>query len=70
VFGKRCTARADALDDEICGRRSQEHTEILVKEFELGILWDEYGLVGDIIVFLLFLSLYVALAHINCTALH
>jgi hypothetical protein len=32
------------------GRRSREHTELLVTELELGILWDEYGLVGDIIV--------------------
>jgi hypothetical protein len=31
-------------------RRSQPHTELLVEEFELGTLWDEYGLVGDIIV--------------------
>ena len=70
MFGKRCTAKAEALDDENHGRRSREHTEILVEEFELGVLWDEYGLVGDIIVFLLFLCLYVASAHINCTALH
>ena len=32
------------------GRRSREHTEALVSEFELGILWDEYGLVGDLVV--------------------
>ena len=31
-------------------RRSQPHTELLVEEFELGTLWDEYGLVGDIII--------------------
>jgi hypothetical protein len=31
-------------------RRSQAHTELLVEEFELGMLWDEYGLVGDIVV--------------------
>jgi hypothetical protein len=31
-------------------RRCQEHTEALVEELELGILWDEYGLVGDIVV--------------------
>ena len=29
---------------------SQAHTELLVEVFELGTLWDEYGLVGDIIV--------------------
>ena len=31
-------------------RRSQAHTELLVEEFELGVLWDEYGLVGDVVV--------------------
>jgi hypothetical protein len=28
---------------------------MLVEEFELGVLWDEYGLVGDIIVCILFI---------------
>jgi Plavaka transposase len=32
------------------GRRSREHTEALVSGFELGVLWDEYGLVGDLVV--------------------
>ena len=32
------------------GRRSREHTEALVSEFELGVLWEEYGLVGDVVV--------------------
>jgi hypothetical protein len=32
------------------GRRSREHTESLVGEFELGVLWDNYGLVGDLVV--------------------
>ncbi len=45
----RCTANRTDLDGE-GGRRSREHTELLVNEFELGTLWDEYGLVGDIIV--------------------
>jgi hypothetical protein len=46
----RCTAPADGLDDGTYGRRSREHTNLLVEEFELGVLWDEYGLVGDIVV--------------------
>ncbi|KAH9027218.1 hypothetical protein EDB85DRAFT_1893036 [Lactarius pseudohatsudake] len=45
----RCTAPANDLDS---GQQtlqkpvphSQAHTEILVEEFELGVLWDEYGL--------------------------
>jgi hypothetical protein len=32
------------------GRRSREHTEVLVSQLELGVLWDEYGLVGDLVV--------------------
>jgi hypothetical protein len=31
-------------------RRCREHTEALVEELQLGVLWDEYGLVGDIVV--------------------
>ena len=46
----RCTAPANDLDSGQHGRRSQPHTELLVEEFELGMLWDEYGLVGDIVV--------------------
>jgi hypothetical protein len=45
----RCTIplnRPDALGV----RRSHEHTEALAEVLELGVLWDEYGLVGDIIV--------------------
>jgi hypothetical protein len=52
----RCTAPANDLDSGQHVRRSQAHTELLVEEFELGMLWDEYGLVGDIIVRLLRLS--------------
>ena len=46
----RCTAPANGLDAHHHVRHSQAHTELLVKAFELGTLWDEYGLVGDIIV--------------------
>ncbi|KAG2100144.1 uncharacterized protein F5147DRAFT_747170 [Suillus discolor] len=47
----KCTAPADGLDEGTYGRRSRNHTEVLVEEFELGVLWDEYGLVGDIVPF-------------------
>jgi hypothetical protein len=43
-----CTAKDLSVVDS--GRRSREHTEALVSEFELGALWDEYGLVGDLVV--------------------
>jgi hypothetical protein len=46
----RCTAPANDLDSGQHVRRSQAHAELLVEEFELGMLWDEYGLVGDIVV--------------------
>ncbi|KAG2123981.1 uncharacterized protein EDB93DRAFT_1244294 [Suillus bovinus] len=45
----KCTAPADGLDNGTYGRCSHDHTEVLVEEFELGVLWDEYGLVGDIV---------------------
>lgn len=53
----RCTAQASGLDDEICGRCLREHTDMLVEAFELGTLWDEYGLVGDVVVSFFFLRL-------------
>jgi hypothetical protein len=36
---------------------------MLVNELELGVLWDEYGLVGDIVVnhFYLFIPFHFAL---------
>jgi hypothetical protein len=46
----RCTAPYDNLDSGHHTRRSQAHTELLAEKFELGILWNEYGVVGDIIV--------------------
>jgi hypothetical protein len=46
-------APANGLDSGQHVRRSQAHTELLVEEFELGTLWDEYGLVGDIAVCIL-----------------
>jgi hypothetical protein len=49
-FLSRCTAPANNLDDGRYGRRSRDHTDMLVQELELGVLWDEYGLVGDVVV--------------------
>ncbi|KAG2060462.1 hypothetical protein BDR06DRAFT_979331 [Suillus hirtellus] len=46
----KCTALADGLDNGTYGQHSCNHTKVLVEEFELGVLWDEYGLVGDIVV--------------------
>ncbi|KAH9979853.1 hypothetical protein BGW80DRAFT_1556544 [Lactifluus volemus] len=44
----KCTAPPHEFDKPGL-RRCQEHTEALVEARELGELWDEYGLVGDII---------------------
>ena len=45
----RCTARPDDLDGEST-RRTRAHSDTIVEELELGVLWDEYGLIGDIVV--------------------
>ncbi|KZT03381.1 uncharacterized protein LAESUDRAFT_738265 [Laetiporus sulphureus 93-53] len=47
----KCTARNTDLDGSNNGRRSRNHTETLVRALELGELWVEYGLVGDIVPF-------------------
>jgi Plavaka transposase len=47
----RCRAPRDNLDiapDQ--GRHSHKHTDLLVETLELGVLWDEFGIVGDVIV--------------------
>lgn len=44
-----CTARPDNLDGPSF-RRTSEHTEALVAAFDLQDLWDEFGVVGDIVV--------------------
>lgn len=33
--------------------RCKEHTNLLVDDIDLGVLWDEYGIVGDLVVCLL-----------------
>ncbi|KAH9980447.1 hypothetical protein BJV77DRAFT_1062620 [Russula vinacea] len=45
-----CTAKNTNLDGE-GGRRSREHTEMIVSTLELGPLWVGYGLVRDIVVY-------------------
>ena len=55
----RCTAPADGLDDHKFGCCSWKHTDLLVEEFELGVLWDEYGLVGDIVVHSIFSCIFI-----------
>jgi hypothetical protein len=49
IIRNRCTARPEDLDGE-GGRRSHEHTDALLDLLDLKMLWDDYGIVGDIIV--------------------
>ena len=48
-FARRCTARPESLD-EGGGLLSHEHTELLLEAFNLKTLWDDYGIVGDLVV--------------------
>ena len=48
----RCTASPKDLDEEDCIPRCEKHMEMLVQAFELGDLWDTYGIVSDITVHL------------------
>jgi hypothetical protein len=45
----RCTADAKDLDGE-AGRRSHVHTDALLRRYNHKILWNDYGIVGDVIV--------------------
>ena len=51
-------ARNKDLDSEAL-YHCQEHTNLLVEEIDLGVLWDKYGIVGDLMV-TLFANLGVA----------
>ncbi|KAI0352549.1 hypothetical protein OH77DRAFT_1408881 [Trametes cingulata] len=47
------TCRADSknLDAHGAGRRSRDHTDALIDALDLGILWDDHGIVGDVVPF-------------------
>ena len=45
----RCTVPLGKPDAE-GGCRTCKLTELLVDELKLGVLWDKYGIVGDIVV--------------------
>ncbi|KAI6017636.1 hypothetical protein BKA83DRAFT_4128217 [Pisolithus microcarpus] len=46
----KCLGHCDNLDEDAL-RRSREHCDTIIEEFELCQLWDSYGIVGDIILF-------------------
>jgi hypothetical protein len=49
--------------------RRREHSNVLVETLELGVLWDEYGLVGDVVVSRLII-LWFLIKHFFNSALH
>jgi hypothetical protein len=50
MTGCRCTAPASDLDGPLAGRCSHEHTECAIDACTLQELWNNYGIVGDLIV--------------------
>lgn len=49
MFFVRCTVKLKDIDEEGVPR-SYEHREVLVEEFELGEVWHDYGIIGDVVV--------------------
>ncbi|KAH9935835.1 hypothetical protein B0H21DRAFT_699140 [Amylocystis lapponica] len=47
----KCTAKNSDLDGTQSGRRGRNHTDILVEEWTMDVLWHDYGIVGDIVPF-------------------
>ncbi len=47
----RCRAASNQLDnsEDIYERRSRDHTDFLATKCEMGVLYDNYGIIGDII---------------------
>ncbi|KAI6098291.1 hypothetical protein EDD16DRAFT_1768168 [Pisolithus croceorrhizus] len=46
----KCLGHRDNLDEGAL-RRSREHCDTIIKEFELRQAWDSYGIVGDVVPF-------------------
>ncbi|KAJ7189883.1 hypothetical protein GGX14DRAFT_382755, partial [Mycena pura] len=47
----RCEARPDRLDEDGARLRTRKKTEFLITCFDPGILWDDYGVREDIVVY-------------------
>ncbi|KAI0244925.1 hypothetical protein BJV78DRAFT_1277591 [Lactifluus subvellereus] len=47
----KCTAPADDLDSTEAGRRSHVHTDALLNTYSLKILWEDYGIIGNVVPF-------------------
>ena len=57
----RCTVPLGKPDTK-GGHRTCELTELLVDKLELGVLWDKYGIVRDIVVSLLSSNFHLLLS--------
>ena len=53
----RCDALPDNLDGPGSCRHSHEKMDFFIKNFDPGILWDEYGIRNDIVVCLSLFSM-------------
>lgn len=63
----RCDAKWDNLDDNIAGRRSHKLMCSLIMALDKNSLWDDYGIVSDIMVcygWLTHIKLLPALNHV------
>ncbi|KAG2149121.1 uncharacterized protein EDB93DRAFT_1240432 [Suillus bovinus] len=49
IYIRRCLAFPSNLDEGGVSR-SREHTDALVDSVDFGILWDEYGIIGELVV--------------------
>ncbi|KAI6022994.1 hypothetical protein BKA83DRAFT_97099 [Pisolithus microcarpus] len=47
----RCLAYRSNLDDDNALHRCRNHAEMLISEFAFDVLWDEYGIVGELVPF-------------------
>jgi hypothetical protein len=54
----RCAAPGTDLDSKWRVRHSRAHTALLVNSFELGVLWDQFGIVGGVTVRIHFLIFF------------
>ncbi len=52
TFLLRCRASPEQLDnrDDTDERRSRDHTDFLATRCEMSVLYDNYGIIGNIIV--------------------
>jgi hypothetical protein len=50
ILFHRCDAKWDNLDDNIAGRRTHKLTCYLVEALDKTSLWEDYGIVSDIMV--------------------